>query len=152
MSIWKVPGPIDLAVLNLSSRNTLVAHLGIEISAVGDDWVQASMPVDHRTHQPMGLLHGGASVALAETVGSVAANLAVAAPRRCVGLEINANHIRSVQRGVVTAVARPIQIGRRIQVWDIRIADAQDRTVCVARLTMAVVCPQPAAGPPSQPV
>jgi 1,4-dihydroxy-2-naphthoyl-CoA hydrolase len=152
VSIWKVPGPVDLAALNRLSRNTLVAHLGIEISAVGDDWVQASMPVDHRTHQPMGLLHGGASVALAETVGSVAANLAVAAPRRCVGLEINANHIRSVQRGVVTAVARPIQIGRRIQVWDIRIADAQDRTVCVARLTMAVVTPHSAAGPPSEPV
>lgn len=141
MSIWKVAGPIDLAVLNQFSRNTLVAHLGIEISAVGDDWVQATMPVDHRTHQPMGLLHGGASVALAETVGSVAANLAVAAPQRCVGLEINANHIRSVQQGVVTAVARPIQIGRRIQVWDIRIADEEDRTVCVARLTMAVIKP-----------
>ncbi|MDZ7598737.1 MAG: hotdog fold thioesterase [Desulfobacterales bacterium] len=141
MRIWKVPGPIDLAALNRFSHNTLVAHLGIEISAVGDDWVQASMPVDHRTHQPMGLLHGGASVALAETVGSVAANLAVAAPQRCVGLEINANHIRSVKRGVVSAVARPIQIGRRIQVWDIRIADENDQTVCVSRLTMAVITP-----------
>jgi 1,4-dihydroxy-2-naphthoyl-CoA hydrolase len=141
VSIWKVSGPIDLAALNRVSQNTLVAHLGIEITAVGDDYVQASMPVDRRTHQPMGLLHGGASVALAETVGSVAANMAVAAPQYCVGLEINANHIRSVKQGVVTAVARPVQIGRKIQVWDIRIANEEGQTVCVSRLTMAVITP-----------
>lgn len=141
MSIWKVPGPIDLDALNRFSRDTMVAHLGIEITAVGDDFVQATMPVDRRTHQPMGLLHGGASVALAETVGSVAANMAVAAPQYCVGLEINANHIRSVKEGRVTAVARPVQIGRKIQVWDIRIANEDDQTVCVSRLTLAVMTP-----------
>jgi 1,4-dihydroxy-2-naphthoyl-CoA hydrolase len=118
----------------------MVEHVGIEFTAVGDDFLMAKMPVDHRTIQPAGLLHGGASVVLAETLGSVAANLVVDSSKKtCVGLEINANHIRSIRSGWVYGMARPIHLGRATQVWEIRIADDEDRPVCVSRITMAVL-------------
>ena len=118
----------------------MVEHLGIEVTAVGDDFIEAKMPVDHRTHQPYGLLHGGASVALAETLGSVAAHCTVDDKAKyCVGVEINANHIKSVKSGFVTGVAKPIHIGSRTQVWEIRITNEQQDLVCISRLTMAVI-------------
>ena len=119
--------------------------LGIRFTAIGENFLEAEMPVDRRTHQPRGILHGGASVALAETLGSVGAALTVdPAKFRCVGLEINANHIRSVSEGVVTGRAEPIHIGRTTQVWEIRIRDKEDKLVCVSRLTMAVLPVAPA--------
>lgn len=118
----------------------MVETLGIEFLEVGDDCITARMPVDQRTIQPAGLLHGGASVSLAETLGSVAANLCVdPAFKLCVGLEINANHIRSVRTGNVYGTARPLHIGSTTQLWEIRIVDDSDRLVCVSRLTMAVL-------------
>lgn len=137
MSIWKRDATVES--VNAQRRATLVAHLGIEVTEVGDDFVRGTMPVDGRTHQPFGLLHGGASVALAETLGSLAANLAVDESRYCVGLEINANHLAAVREGHVTGTARPIHLGRSTQVWDIRIADDAGKPVCVSRLTMAVL-------------
>ena len=121
-------------------RNTLAEHLGIEFVAIGADFLTARMPVDHRTHQPYGLLHGGASVALAETLGSVAAALTTDQERQaCVGLEINANHIRGVKSGWVYGTARPLHTGRTTQVWEIRIEDEQERLVCVSRITIAIL-------------
>lgn len=138
MRIWKQD--IDLASLNGWSANTLMEAIGIRITAMGDDWLQGTMPVDRRTHQPYGLLHGGASVALAETLGSTAAMLTLdAAKERAVGLDINANHVRGVLSGTVTGTARPLHIGRSTQVWEIRIEDEGGRLVCISRLTMAVV-------------
>lgn len=126
--------------LEALSRNTLVEHLDIRITEIGPDYLRATMPVSPRTHQPMGVLHGGASVALAETVGSVAANLCVdPATHVCLGQEVNANHLRPVSSGLVTATARPYHLGSRSQVWQIEIRDARDKLVCVSRLTMAVV-------------
>ena len=122
------------------SRNTLAAHLGIRVTEIGPDYLRATMPVNSHTHQPMGILHGGASVALAETVGSLAANLCVDVQASvCVGQEINANHLRPVASGQVTATARPFHIGARSQVWGIEIRDENDKLVCVSRITMAVV-------------
>jgi uncharacterized protein (TIGR00369 family) len=130
----------DAAGLNAGSRGTLVEHLGIEVLEVGADFVRGRMPVDARTHQPFGLLHGGASVALAETLGSMAANLCLdPASHMAVGLEINANHLRAVTHGWVVGTARPIHIGRSTQVWDIRIENEAGQPTCVSRLTMAVV-------------
>ena len=138
MSIWFLEATPES--LNAISANTMVEHLGIEFTAIDEDSITARMPVDHRTVQPAGLLHGGASVALAETLGSVAATLCVdLTDTACVGLEINANHIRSVRSGFVTGVARPIHLGSSTQVWDIRITDEQDRLTCICRLTMAVL-------------
>lgn len=138
MSLWKQPP--DLEQLNASSQGTLMEVLGIRFDAFGDDWLRASMPVDRRTHQPFGLLHGGASVALAETVGSTAALLTLDAERElAVGLDINANHLRGIREGAVSATARPLHLGRSTQVWDIRINDQHDRPACISRLTMAVV-------------
>ncbi|GLQ45063.1 hypothetical protein GCM10007862_01140 [Dyella lipolytica] len=138
MRIWKQD--TDLARLNGWSANTLMEALGIRITAVGDDWLQGTMPVDRRTHQPYGLLHGGASVALAETLGSSAAMLTLdASKERAVGLDINANHVRGVLSGTVTGTARPLHIGRSTQVWEIRIEDEAGKLVCISRLTMAVV-------------
>lgn len=128
-----------LAELN-SVKNTMVDHLGIEVIELGDDFIKARMPVDHRTHQPMGLLHGGASVALAETLGSTGAMFCVdLAKFNVVGLEINANHIRGVRDGWVIGTARPLHRGRTTQLWEIRITDAADKLVCISRLTMAVL-------------
>lgn len=131
---------VSPAALNEGSRGTLVEHLGIEILEVGSDLIRGRMPVDQRTHQPFGLLHGGASVALAETLGSMGASLYIdPAQAMAVGLEINANHLRAVTSGWVVGTARPIHIGRSTQVWDIRIEDERGRQTCVSRLTMAVV-------------
>jgi 1,4-dihydroxy-2-naphthoyl-CoA hydrolase len=119
---------------------TLDRHLGIEYVEVGDDYLKATMPVDHRTHQPMGLLHGGASVALAETMGSAGAFLCVDSNAfNVVGLEINANHVRAVRSGLVTGTAKPIHIGRTTQLWEIRITDEAGKLVCISRITVAVL-------------
>jgi len=138
MKIWFQP--ISLDELNAYQQQTLVSHLGIRYTGIGDDWLAASMPVDPRTKQPAGILHGGASVALAETLGSTGANLVVDRERKlCVGLEINANHVRAMRDGTVTGVAKPLHIGGTTQVWEIRISDAEERLVCVSRITMAVL-------------
>lgn len=138
MSIWKTPP--DPAALTDLLDDTLGQHLDMRIEAWDDDSLTASMVVDRRTHQPMGLLHGGASVALAETVGSIASMLCVDRARYyCVGQEINANHLRGVRSGRVTAVARPLHLGRSSHVWDIRLSDDEGRLTCVSRLTVAVV-------------
>jgi len=131
---------VSLETLNALSANTVISQLGIVFTAVGEDWLQATMPVDARTHQPYGILHGGASVVLAETLGSSAGNLCVdTAQQVCVGLEINANHVRAKREGRVTGTARAVHVGRSTQIWDIRIEDEQGRLVCTSRLTLAVV-------------
>ena len=119
--------------------NSAVSHLGIEISAFGEDWIEATMPVDHRTMQPFGLLHGGISVALAETIGSLAGYLAIEENKIAVGLDINAHHLRSVKQGIVTAKATPISLNRNIHVWQIDIHDEQDKLCCVSRLTLSIL-------------
>ncbi|WP_345196157.1 hotdog fold thioesterase [Kistimonas scapharcae] len=136
MSIWKKS--FSLEGLNNGMKNTLCEHLQMHVTEVGDDYVIGTMPVDSRTTQPMGLLHGGASVALAETLGSLAANLAVDQTCYCVGLDINANHIQSMKSGLVTAKASAKHIGRSTQVWEITLQDEAGRLVCISRLTMAV--------------
>ena len=136
-TIWK--RQTDLASLDALSQNTLVSHLGIQYVEVTADSLTATMPVDHRTHQPLGMLHGGASVVLAETLGSMAANMAVPDDHYCVGLEINANHIKSVRSGTVTGTAKPIHLGRTTQVWQIDIKNGDGQLVCTSRLTMAVL-------------
>lgn len=113
--------------------------LGIVFTAAGDDWLQATMPVDDRTRQPFGLLHGGASALLAETLGSTAGMLCVDDDHAVVGIEINANHLRGVRAGTVTGTARPLHVGRATQVWDIRIEDDRGRLACASRLTLAVI-------------
>jgi 1,4-dihydroxy-2-naphthoyl-CoA hydrolase len=136
--IWRVQTTLEQ--LMERSRNTLAERLGIRVTQIGPDYLRATMPVDSHTHQPMGILHGGASVALAETVGSLAANLCVDVEKYvCVGQEINANHVRSAASGFVTGTARPFHIGGRSQVWGIEIRDESEKLVCVSRLTMAVV-------------
>ena len=137
MSIWKKPATLEL--MNQMSRDTLVKHLDIEFTEIGHGYLKASMPVDKRTHQPMGLLHGGASVALAETLGSTGANLACDDGFAAVGQSINANHIRSVKKGHVHATARAVHIGRTSQVWSIEIVDDAAKLICTSRLTMAVI-------------
>jgi 1,4-dihydroxy-2-naphthoyl-CoA hydrolase len=141
MRIWK--SELSLDEIN-GWRETMVQWIGIKVVEVGDDFVRGTMPVDARTHQPYGLLHGGASVALAETLGSLGAMMcADAASEIAVGLDINANHVRGVTSGVVTGTARPLHIGRTTQVWEIRIEDERARLVCISRLTVAIV-PKPA--------
>ena len=125
--------------LNQLCSNSAVSHLGIEISAFGEDWIEATMPVDHRTMQPFGLLHGGISVALAETIGSLAGYLAIEENKIAVGLDINAHHLRSVKQGIVTAKATPISLNRNIHVWQIDIRDEQDKLCCVSRLTLSIL-------------
>ena len=125
--------------LNRLCSNSAVSHLGIEISAFGEDWIEAIMPVDHRTTQPFGLLHGGISVALAETIGSLAGYLAIEENKIAVGLDINAHHLRSVKQGIVTAKATPISLNRNIHVWQIDIRDEQDKLCCVSRLTLSIL-------------
>jgi 1,4-dihydroxy-2-naphthoyl-CoA hydrolase len=131
----------SLADLNARSAGTAIASLGIEITELGEDFLRGTMPVDARTKQPFGLLHGGASVLLAETLASHAANLCLADPgkQQAVGLEINANHVRAVTEGVVTGTARPLHVGRSTQLWEIRIEDAAGKLVCISRMTAAVV-------------
>jgi 1,4-dihydroxy-2-naphthoyl-CoA hydrolase len=138
--IWK--REYTLEELNALCAENLAGHLGMEFTAIGPDFLRARMPVDERTRQPAGLLHGGASVALAETLGSVAANLVKnreGSMGGCVGLEINANHLRPVRSGWVSGETRPLHLGRTTQVWEIRISDQRDRLVCISRLTIAVV-------------
>jgi len=138
MSIWKVE--VSLEEFRERARNTLVEHLDIRLVEVGPDFLKATMPVDARTRQLRGVLHGGASVALAETVGSYAANMCVDTSKVvCLGQEINANHLRPVSSGLVTATARPIHLGSRSQVWGIEIRNERDKLVCISRLTMAVL-------------
>jgi len=121
-------------------HGTMSEHLGIQWTEVGEDYLKAKMPVDHRTTQPYGLLHGGASCALAETIGSVASAMVVDHSQfYCVGLEINANHIRGAKEGFVTGIAKPLHMGGTTHVWDIKIYDEKDRLVCVSRLTMAIL-------------
>lgn len=131
---------IRVSHLQELGKNTMVEHLGIEFIEIGDNYISAKMPVDHRTHQPMGLLHGGASVALAETLGSVASSLLVDLSKNaCVGIEINANHIKSAHSGFVIGKATPIHIGQKTHVWDIRITNLNNTLICVSRLTVAVI-------------
>jgi 1,4-dihydroxy-2-naphthoyl-CoA hydrolase len=136
MTIWFRPYTLeDLQGLDAN----MPRHLGIELTEVGPDYLRGRMPVDHRTRQPFGILHGGASVALAETLGSLAASLVVDRDKyRCVGQEINANHVRGIAEGYVTGTARPLHLGRRSHVWEIRIVDERDRLVCISRLTMYI--------------
>ncbi len=138
MSIWNQPVTLD--ELQRGGQVGMAAHLDIRFTEIGPDYIRATMPVDERTQQPFGLLHGGASAVLAETLGSVGANYCVDRSRYfCVGQEINANHLRSARSGRVSGTARPVHIGRRSQVWDIRIEDEQGHLTCVSRLTLAVV-------------
>jgi 1,4-dihydroxy-2-naphthoyl-CoA hydrolase len=147
MSIWFEPQTLDKVQRTLPRAGDLAAHLDIQFVEVGPDYLKATMPVDERTRQPFGLLHGGASVALAETLGSVGAHMCVDASKYfCVGQEINANHVRSARSGRVTGTARPIHLGGRSQVWDIRIEDEAGRLVCVSRLTMSVLDAAAGAG------
>ncbi|MCW7555759.1 hotdog fold thioesterase [Endozoicomonas gorgoniicola] len=135
MAIWNKSPTLEL--LNNQLKGNMCEHVGIEITAIGDDHLVGTLPVDERTVQPMGLLHGGANVVLAETLGSIAANLACENNQYCVGLEINANHLKSATSGKVTGTARPIHLGRSTQVWEIRIEDEQGALTCISRLTMA---------------
>lgn len=137
MSQWKRTLTTDQ--LQQAGRNTLVEHLGIELEEVGETTLTGTMPVDERTVQPYGLLHGGASVALAESLGSLAGHLATSEGEMVVGLEINANHLKSVRAGKVRGVASPLHLGRRTQVWEIRISDEGGTLVCISRITLAVV-------------
>jgi 1,4-dihydroxy-2-naphthoyl-CoA hydrolase len=138
MTIWFMDVP--LSYIEDRGRGTLIEHLGIEVLEVGADFLKARMPVDARTRQPAGVLHGGASVALAETVASWAATFTVDPDKHhCVGIEINANHIRPVAEGYVHATARPVHLGRTLQVWEVRIDNGRDKLACIARVTMAVL-------------
>src|ERR1700680_2541823 len=136
--MWK--NPRSLEELNTNGRGTLIEHLGIMFTEIGDDFVRATMPVDARTAQPYGLLHGGASVALAETLGSTGAAMCVdAAEYQVVGQEINANHVRAARSGLVTGTARAVHLGGRTHVWSIDILNDAQKLVCISRITMAVI-------------
>jgi len=138
MTIWQ--SLRSLEELNSSSAGTMVEHLGIEFTEISDDFIRGTMAVDRRTHQPYGVLHGGASVALAETLGSTGATMCVDATQyQCVGQEINANHLRPVRAGLVTGTARPVHLGGRTHVWVIDIVNEAGKLVCISRLTMAVI-------------
>jgi 1,4-dihydroxy-2-naphthoyl-CoA hydrolase len=142
-SIWKQPVSVD--ILTHIHIDTAVARLGIEFLEVGDDFIRARVPVDTRTRQPYGILHGGVSVVLAETLGSCGAAFTAPEGHRAVGLDINANHLRATTSGWVTGTARPVHVGRTTQVWQIDLQDEQGRLTCVSRITMAVLAPQGAA-------
>ena len=143
MSIWRTTATPE--ELNERASRALPGFLGIRVTEIGPDFLRATMPVNERTHQPFGVLHGGASVALAETVGSLGAMLCVDPKYMALGQDINANHLRSISSGLVTATARPFHLGRSSHVWHIEIRDEQERLVCVSRLTMAVVERRPQA-------
>jgi 1,4-dihydroxy-2-naphthoyl-CoA hydrolase len=139
MPIWSNK---ELSIEDIKSlgKETMGEYIGIEWTEVGDNFIKAKMPVDHRTRQPYGLLHGGASCALAETIGSIASAMVVDHTKFvCVGLEINANHVRSATTGFVTGVAIPLHLGANTHVWDIKIYDEIEKLVCVSRLTVAVI-------------
>lgn len=138
-AIWKSYGG-TIEDLNLLSVGTMGETLEIKFIDIGDSYLKATMPVDNRTHQPYGLLHGGASAALAETIGSVASSLCIDREKQiCVGIEINCNHIRGKRDGQVTATAEPLHIGNTTHVWDIKIRDERERLICVSRLTVAIL-------------
>lgn len=136
-AIWKRPASVD--ILTTLQQNTAVSHLGIEFLEVGDDFIRARVPVDARTRQPYGILHGGVSVVLAESLGSCGAAMSTAEGTRVVGLDINANHIRATHEGWVTGTARPVHLGRTTQVWQIELHNDAGQLTCVSRLTMAVL-------------
>jgi 1,4-dihydroxy-2-naphthoyl-CoA hydrolase len=139
MGIW-FKKDLSLADIANLGKGNMAEHIGIEWVELGDDFLSARMPVDYRTRQPYGLLHGGASVALAETLGSVAAAMVVDSDKfYCVGLDINANHVRSAREGFVTGIAKPLHIGASTQVWEIKIYDEREKLVCISRLTVAVL-------------
>jgi 1,4-dihydroxy-2-naphthoyl-CoA hydrolase len=139
MTIWHNP-ELSLSHFDGLGKQTMGEHIGIRFSEVGDNYLKATMPVDHRTIQPYGLLHGGASVALAETIGSVGAAMVIDPEQYiCVGQEINANHIRGVKSGLVTGIATPIHIGSSSHVWEIKIYDEGEKLVCISRLTVAIL-------------
>lgn len=140
MSIWKKP--ITLELLNTHNTGSAVTHLGIEMLEIGDDFLRGRVPVDERTRQPFGLLHGGVSVVLAETLGSVGAYHASPEGWMAVGLDINANHLRSARSGWVTGTARPVHIGKTTQVWQIDMANDAGELTCVSRITMAMLAPR----------
>lgn len=138
MSIWFKPYTVN--EVQQRGKATMVEHIGIVLTELGENFLKGTMPVDHRTVQPMGILHGGASAALAETLGSLAANLVVDSNKKyCVGLDINANHIRAAKKGLVTGIAKPLHLGSSTQVWSIEIFDEENKLVCISRLTMAVL-------------
>ncbi|MBN8737834.1 MAG: hotdog fold thioesterase [Xanthomonadales bacterium] len=147
MPIWKQAADPD--TVNGWSARTLMRAIDIRITEIGDDFVRGTLPVDDRTRQPYGILHGGASVALAETLGSTAAMLCCEDGFAAVGLDINANHVRAVREGIVTGTARPIHVGRSTQVWEIRIENAAGELTCIARLTVAVVPRRAVAAKPA---
>ena len=136
-AIWH--GSPDLNQANEMSAGSAIGHLGIEFTELGANHLTGRMPVDSRTRQPFGILHGGASVLFAETLVSCAATFVAAPGQACVGMEINANHLRPVTAGWVTGTARPLSLGRRTQVWEVQIVDVDDKLVCVSRCTMAVI-------------
>jgi 1,4-dihydroxy-2-naphthoyl-CoA hydrolase len=140
MRIWKQP--ISIELLTASNANCAVTHLGIEFLEVGDDFIRARVPVDQRTVQPYGLLHGGVSVVLAETLGSCGAAYTAPAGHRAVGLDINANHLKGTTSGWVTGITRPVHIGRSTQVWQIEMTNDAGELTCVSRITMAMLQPQ----------
>ena len=138
MMIWR--SLLTLEELNAGRAGTILEHIGVEFTQIGDDFVRGIMPVDGRTRQPYGLLHGGASVALAETLGSTGASMCIDAERyQCVGQEINANHVRPARSGHVTGTARPVHLGGRTHVWSIEITNEAGKLVCISRLTVAVI-------------
>jgi 1,4-dihydroxy-2-naphthoyl-CoA hydrolase len=138
MKIWQIE--VNLALMNQRGQGSMLEHLGIVFTEIGDDYLVAEMPVDHRTRQPLGIMHGGASCVLAETVGSTAANFCVAYPQQyCVGLDINTNHLRMAKEGIVIAKAKPFHLGRTTQVWGIEIKNTSGQLVSINRLTMAVL-------------
>ncbi|HAO45515.1 MAG TPA: esterase [Chitinophagaceae bacterium] len=139
MSIWFNKNK-QVEELDYLRNNTLGGHLDMKFTEIGDNFIKASMPVDHRTHQPYGLLHGGASAALAETLGSIASALVIDQEKFiCVGLEINANHVRGVKSGFVIGTCTPLHLGASTHVWDIRIHDEREKLICVSRLTVAIL-------------
>lgn len=145
MGIWTKTATVEQ--LNAAGADSLGGTLGIELTEIGEDYLRGTLPVDARTRQPFGLLHGGASVALAESLGSLACWLCLPDDGTlAVGLEVNANHLRAKREGVVTGTARPLHRGRSIQVWEIRIEDEDGALVCISRLTMAVVPPRAVGG------
>lgn len=136
--IWKTP--ISIAVITERNANSLSSHLGIEFTEIGDDFLRGKMPVDQRTKQPIGIMHGGASCVLAETLGSVAGNYCVdLAQEYCVGLDINTNHVRPATDGFVIGTAKPVHIGKKTQVWAIEIRNEADELVSINRLTLMVL-------------
>lgn len=138
MAIWF--REISVAKLNARGKNTMSEFLGIEFTTVGSDFLTATMPVNNHTKQPIGILHGGANVVLAETIASTAANAVVDIDKfYCVGLEINANHIRSVREGIVTATTTPVHIGRTTQIWEIKIYNEAAKLTCISRMTASVI-------------